>query len=306
MHAMNPLDELPPPPVPADCDLRSFPYLPLDVVRLRDSRLAATATGDEFRAAVLLWCASWHQIPAASLPTDDRELAALAGYGRDLKGWMKVRAMALHGWVLHADGRIYHPVVAEKAAEAWRQRQMQKAKAEKRWGNAASPGAGTAAADATASPAADAKAMQQIQNRTEQNRNLTSPPPLAASPAREEIPATTTATFTKIHGIDIDAVQRAISSGLFLPLVKALGGNTGKDREPEWKREADGLTLHHVAAIFGWRNTIKSPIREPSGFRQARQAWDAMTAKKRNEIGYAELDSMGVVVRKPEDSQGAA
>jgi hypothetical protein len=170
----------PTPPVPADCDLRSFPYLPLDVVRLRDSRLAATATGDEFRAAVLLWCAAWHQVPAASLPNDDRELAALAGYGRDLRGWAKVRAMALHGWEM-IGGRLWHAVVAEKAAEAWRQRQMQRAKAEKRWGNAASRGAGTPTADATASPTADAQAMQQIQNRTEQ-KGVGESAPAAASP----------------------------------------------------------------------------------------------------------------------------
>lgn len=162
--------DLPPPPVPADCDLRSFPYLPLDVIRLRDSRLTATASGEEFRAAVLLWCASWHQVPASSLPTDDRELAQLAGYGRDMRGWSKVRAMALHGWVEHADGRLYHPVVAEKAAEAWRQRMKQQANANKRWGKCRADGAGTATAHATghamASPTAHANVMQQ--NRTEQ------------------------------------------------------------------------------------------------------------------------------------------
>ena len=35
-------------------DLRDFAFLPLDVVRLRDSELVSTATGDEFRAAVHL------------------------------------------------------------------------------------------------------------------------------------------------------------------------------------------------------------------------------------------------------------
>lgn len=106
------------PLTPPDADLRGFPYFPLDVVRLRDSRLAATATGEEFRAAVLLWCAAWHQIPAASLPQDDRELALLAGLGRDLKGWRKVAKEALRGWKLAEDGRLYHHVLAEKAIEA--------------------------------------------------------------------------------------------------------------------------------------------------------------------------------------------
>lgn len=112
-------DDLPPPLVPAHVDLTDFNYMPLDVRRLRDSRIAVTASGDEFRAAVLLWCASWHQKPAASLPDDDIELAQLAGFGRIIREWQKVRVGALHGWVKCSDGRWYHPVIAEKANEGW-------------------------------------------------------------------------------------------------------------------------------------------------------------------------------------------
>lgn len=111
-------NSLPDPLVPADTDLRQLPYMPLDVQRLRDSDLGIESTGDEFRAAVMLWCASWHQVPAASLPDDDRLLAAFAGYGRDVRTWKKVRPMALRGFVLCSDGRLYHPVIAEKATDA--------------------------------------------------------------------------------------------------------------------------------------------------------------------------------------------
>jgi hypothetical protein len=106
------------PPVSHDLDLRDFQYMPLDVVRLVDSDLTAIASGDEFKAAVLLWCKAWHQIPASSLPNDDRMLAHLAGFGRDLKGWKRVRDVALRGFTLHDDGRLYHPVIAQKAVEA--------------------------------------------------------------------------------------------------------------------------------------------------------------------------------------------
>lgn len=108
------------PLTPKDCDLRDFAFMPLDVVRLRDSDLAIHVTGEEFRAAVLLWCAAWHQVPAASLPDDDKTLASLAGYGRVVAEWKKVRDGALRGWITCTDGRLYHPVVAEKAREAWR------------------------------------------------------------------------------------------------------------------------------------------------------------------------------------------
>jgi hypothetical protein len=124
------MSELPLPPVPAACDLRDFPYLPLDVVRLRDSGLAASASGDEFRAAVLLWCASWHQVPAGSLPDDDRAIAHLAGYGRDARGWRKVQDGARRGWFKASDGRLYHLTVAEKAAEAWAAKLARRARTE--------------------------------------------------------------------------------------------------------------------------------------------------------------------------------
>ncbi|SDV49222.1 DUF1376 domain-containing protein [Chitinasiproducens palmae] len=118
------------PLTPPDCDLRDFAFMPLDVVRLRDSDLSIHANGEEFRAAVLLWCASWHQMPAASLPDDDATLSSLAGYGRVQKEWKKVRAGALRGWVKCSDGRLYHPVVAEKARDAWTAKLRQRFKTE--------------------------------------------------------------------------------------------------------------------------------------------------------------------------------
>lgn len=113
------MSSLPQPLTPADCNLQDFQYMPLDVLRLRDSDLAARTTGEEFRCAVLLWCASWHQVPAGSLPDDDVNLANYAGFGRSIDEWNKHRAGALRGWIKCADGRLYHPVVAEKANEAW-------------------------------------------------------------------------------------------------------------------------------------------------------------------------------------------
>lgn len=110
----------PDPLVPAEVDLREFQYMELDVRRLRDSRFAAQVSAEAFRAGLLLWCAAWHQVPAASVADDDIELANLCGYGRFVREFQKVKTEALHGWVLCNDGRWYHPVVAEKALAAWR------------------------------------------------------------------------------------------------------------------------------------------------------------------------------------------
>ena len=111
---------LPAPLTPEDCNLQDFAFMPLDVARLRDSDMAAYESPEACWAAVLLWSAAWHQVPAASLPDDDRFLAKAAGYGRVVKEWMNLREGALHGWIKCADGRLYHPVVAEKAMESWK------------------------------------------------------------------------------------------------------------------------------------------------------------------------------------------
>lgn len=120
----------PEPLTPTDCDLRGLPFMQLDVSRLVDSDMFALSTGEEFKAAVALWCKSWLQIPASSLPNDDRVLAHLSGAG---SRWSRIKEMALRGWVLCSDGRLYHPTVAEKARHAWESRVRQRERAAKRW-----------------------------------------------------------------------------------------------------------------------------------------------------------------------------
>ena len=117
-------DVLPPPPIGPEVDLTGFPFMPLHVRKLRDSRFAAISSGEAFRTGVLLWCAAWHQVPAASLPNDDVELANLAGFGRAVAEWLKVRDGALYGWREHSDGRLYHQVLVEAAHEAWTRREQ--------------------------------------------------------------------------------------------------------------------------------------------------------------------------------------
>lgn len=112
----------PSPLTPADCDLRDFQFMPLDIARLFGSEFHARASDGEWRAALTLWLKSYHQVPAASLPDDDVALARLAEYGRDLGSWQSVKQGALHGWIKCSDGRLYHPVVAEKVLEGWLQK----------------------------------------------------------------------------------------------------------------------------------------------------------------------------------------
>jgi hypothetical protein len=109
--------DLPQPPVPIDADLRHFPNMPLEAARLRDSDIASVANPEVFRCAVMLWCAAWHQVPAGSLPADDATLARMAGLGRDLRTWKRLRADVLRGFHQFSDGRLYHRVICEKVIE---------------------------------------------------------------------------------------------------------------------------------------------------------------------------------------------
>lgn len=125
--------ELPSPLTPADCDLQDFKFMPLDVARLRDSDMASEQTPEENWAAVLLWAAAWHQVPAGSIPDSDNWIAKAAGYlsrGRIDPHWKEVRTGAMRGFVLCSDGRWYHPVVCEKANESWLSKLKQRLKTE--------------------------------------------------------------------------------------------------------------------------------------------------------------------------------
>lgn len=111
--------ELPAPLTPADCDLRSFGFMPLDVQRLLTSEWWINSLEEMPEAcgpAVNLWATSWHQVPAASLPDSDAVMRKIAGVTRET--WIRIRDRVLEPWIKCSDGRLYHPVVAEKALEA--------------------------------------------------------------------------------------------------------------------------------------------------------------------------------------------
>lgn len=110
---------VPDPLTPRACDLRDFEFMPLHVGRLRDSGTAASTTAEEFRAALMLWAAAWHQVPAGSVPDDDANLSKLAGYGFAVAQWRKVKRGALSNFIKCSDGRLYHRVVCEIALNSW-------------------------------------------------------------------------------------------------------------------------------------------------------------------------------------------
>ncbi|MFE1598206.1 DUF1376 domain-containing protein [Methylobacterium sp. ID0610] len=128
---MSTPSDLPAPLVPPDTDIGGLSAFLLDVERLFASELWALSTGEEFKAAVALWGRAWQQVPAGSLPNDERLLAAFSGAGAR---WKKVREVALRGFVLCSDGRLYHRVLCAdvmRAAKTREDRRMRTAAATK-------------------------------------------------------------------------------------------------------------------------------------------------------------------------------
>lgn len=116
-------EQLPPPLVPPEVDLRGMEFMLLFGDRLFKSTTWIEASPEGQVAALRLWWHSYaHEVPAASLPDNDRLLAEHAGYGVAVKSWLKVKQRAMRGWVLCSDGRWYHKVVAELALRAWESR----------------------------------------------------------------------------------------------------------------------------------------------------------------------------------------
>jgi hypothetical protein len=116
------MSDLPSPLTPSDCDLRGYAeWMPLLGNRLFTSSWYRAARKDSRGgiAALKLWWVAMMQCPAGSLPNDEEELCMLADFGEDMRAWHKHRAVAMHGFILCADNRWYHPVVSEQAVKAF-------------------------------------------------------------------------------------------------------------------------------------------------------------------------------------------
>lgn len=108
--------------VPAEVNLQGYEFMPLYGHQLFGSDFNATNDDAAWRAGVTLWWKAWNQVPAASLPADDEALCKLAELGRDLRAFKKVKEIALRGFVLCADGRLYHQKLSAWALDAWERR----------------------------------------------------------------------------------------------------------------------------------------------------------------------------------------
>jgi len=223
------------PPVPPECDLRDFPFLPLEGRRLLSSESWILGSPAERCAALCLLIEAWHQVPAASLPADDRMLAHFSQTGAH---WAEVKIHAMRGWFKAIDGRLYHPVLVTKAIDAWTRKKAQREQtAAARAARAARQRRDSVTTETTpvTEPVTDSTGQGQGQGQGERNKPLT---PLSGAPP--DVPrqdkSTSKATEKRLA---LEASERAIaylnekagtrfqitSANLKLPIARMLYDN---------------------------------------------------------------------------------
>src|SRR3990167_3230731 len=108
---------LPQPFTPPGCARTDPARGMLNVEGLMASELVALSSHEVVGAALFLWCRAWKQRTAASLPDDERVLAAYAKL--PLPRFRKMRTEIMRGFDKCTDGRYYHRVLAPEAVKAY-------------------------------------------------------------------------------------------------------------------------------------------------------------------------------------------
>src|SRR5260221_1814729 len=245
----------PEPPIRADADLRQIPDIPIEIEAIRT--LASNMSAEAFRAAVLLWCAAWHEVPAGSLPDDDHHIAAVAGLALD-DAWVLTKAQALTGFTLHSDdGRLYHPVITEKAitvlAEVEKRerrkaddRRRQKAHYDRK-----------KAKQTTPEPAETSRDVGDRQHDATSAAPAPSPPPMGTAPSPPNEPATSCGDpvrDAKPHALNGQAAPAALAGPQHEIMTKT-------DIQPnltiaQWEAEVQKYRVH---GTWSWRSLGPSP-----------------------------------------------
>lgn len=100
-------------PAPYPADTKANGYRPqLDLQRIKQSKTWMLAPPAVRPWLLLLWVESWDSVPAGSYDSDEELIAARLGI--ELHLWKAYREHLLRGWVMHSDGRYYHPVITEQ------------------------------------------------------------------------------------------------------------------------------------------------------------------------------------------------
>jgi len=152
----------------------------------------------------------------------------------------------------------------------------------------ASPGRQRREPDASPGASAHSTALQST------GENPTPSPPV--DPARAPAKTASSGGATRVQAVESQAILAALDAGDLLALVGAFRADPS-DRDG-WLRETDGWTLRMVAHVLAWRRRLRNAIRQPSGFRQAREHWGSQSADDRAAICQQNLTELRIPMPK--------
>lgn len=187
-------------------DLRDAPYLPIDVQALTTTRawlLARSNPAIAFALVNLMLCAR-HEVPAGSIPDDDKLLPLMAGV--NARAWKAIRDNVLAEFDLCSDGRFYHQAVVKQveAEAAAHEKKLQRSETYSR--NGRKSGESRAARSAAQAAIASAAAPAAVTAHLEPAKQATAAKP-AADKASVVLPA---ADPRQLSLIDADAGESVI------------------------------------------------------------------------------------------------
>jgi hypothetical protein len=113
------------PPYPADLEAKGW-NLDLDYERIEQSDTWAIASPEQRPWLLMLWMIAWRQSPVATLPDNDRLIAARIGL--PIEKFVEWREVLLSGWELATDGRLYHRTLTQHALRMAEKRSKDRAR----------------------------------------------------------------------------------------------------------------------------------------------------------------------------------
>lgn len=141
------------------------------------------------------------------------------------------------------------------------------------------------AATATAAQAHDSTQKPNTGDSSQSNtQTLPRTPSGAGSSVLGANPANPAVLNSSVKTGKLPKARKAIGESDVRGLLVAYGCNVSGDRWAEWERDLEGTAIGVVGAILDWRSERGKPVREPSGWRAAKESWDNLQDGSKREL----------------------
>lgn len=127
--------------------------------------------------------------------------------------------------------------------------------------------------------------------------------PAAAAAVVTRNPASGDGARHVIQGMNPKRIQAAVANADALEVIAAFGGARDAQRDAEWTRDADGMLLGELVAVFWRAQQNRNAIRQPSGLRAQRDDWDGQPIPSRKGWIREAFEDLGIPMPTPRRPQ---